>query len=201
MKWLTRISRIFAARKIATGDDLRDIMESRAAYLVQKSISEYTQARANMMFSTLLGEKVFQAAYDQARWRAFPAGMSMVAEVLMGRLIDAGHRDKAALATMLGAAMAQIVARYPVPQGAENTYWADATDAAVANLARAALGEPKSAHAVARPRAKEIFDALPVHEAVRKHDFEMFSNTLAFHLTAIATELSEMDFSALVRER
>ena len=72
--------------KLSSRMELRDFLESRAAYLAQKSISEYTQARANMMFSTLLGEKAFQDAYEKARWFSFPATLSMVAEALAARL-------------------------------------------------------------------------------------------------------------------
>ena len=55
MNWLTFLSRIFLGPKLSSRKELRDFLESRAAYLAQKSISEYTQARANMMFTTPAG--------------------------------------------------------------------------------------------------------------------------------------------------
>ena len=75
MKWLAFLSRIFLGPKLASRQELQGFLESRAAYLAQKSISEYTQARANMMFSTLLSEKAFQNAYERARWFSFSASL------------------------------------------------------------------------------------------------------------------------------
>ena len=92
MKWLAFLSRIFLGPKLSSRQELRGFLESRAAYLAQKSISEYTQARANMMFTTLLAEKGFQDAYERARWFSFSATLSMVAEALAARLPQPGYR-------------------------------------------------------------------------------------------------------------
>ena len=43
----------FAPQQIADAAALQQFIESRSAYLVQKSITEYTQARAGMLFSIL----------------------------------------------------------------------------------------------------------------------------------------------------
>ena len=119
MKWLAFLSRIFLGPKLVTRQELQGFLESRAAYLAQKSIAEYTQARANMMFSTLLGEKIFQDAYERARWFSFPAALSMVAEALAARFRNLDGGDTDAINVMLQSMAADIVSAYPVPAGAE----------------------------------------------------------------------------------
>ena len=100
MSILSAVKRLFAAPQIADREALRHFMESRAAYLVQKSITEYTQARANMLFSTLMREKLFIEGYERARWLSYPAAISMVTEMVEGTLRERtasppGHLDAA----------------------------------------------------------------------------------------------------------
>ena len=92
----TRFKLLFGRKVIAAPQDLQTFLETRSAYYVQKSITEYAQARANMIFSTLLGEKGFQDAYEAARWKAFPAGLAAVAEVLTGSLRERLGTDASA---------------------------------------------------------------------------------------------------------
>jgi hypothetical protein len=189
----TTLRNLLKSSTLQSDEDFKAFLESRAAFLVQKSITEYSQARANMMFSTLLSEKPFQAAYENARWLSFPAGLSMVAELLMGSIRARLNGEANQTAQRLTALARHIVARYPLPPDQEPSFWTKAVDRLEADLLRAALGTPHMAHDIATPRAREIFDSLPFHSQIKQHDFAMFRNTLAFHLTAIATELEETD--------
>jgi hypothetical protein len=191
MNWLTFLSRIFLGPKLSSRQDLRGFLESRAAYLAQKSISEYTQARANMMFSTLLGERIFQDAYEKARWFSFPAALAMVAEALAARLRNLDIGDTDSINVMLQALAEDIVSAYPVPTGESQDFWQMALMDLERDLLRAGLAAPHAIHLIPKARAREIFENLPVHPSVRKHDFDMFRNTLSFHLTEIGAEIEE----------
>ena len=191
MKWLAFLSRIFLGPKLSSRMELRDFLESRAAYLAQKSISEYTQARANMMFSTLLGEKAFQDAYEKARWFSFPASLAMVAEALAAGLRNMDISDTDSINVMLQAMAEDIVSAYPVPAGGSADFWQMALLDLERDLLRADMAAPHAIHLIPKARAREIFENLPVHPSVRKHDFDMFRNTLSFHLTEIGAEIEE----------
>ena len=191
MKWLAFLSRIFLGPKLASLQELQGFLESRAACLAQKSISEYTQARANMMFSTLLGEKTFQEAYERARWFSFPAALSMVAEALAARLRNLDISDTDSINVMLQSMAREIVSAYPVPAGGSADFWQMALHDLERDLLRAGLAAPHAIHVIPKARSREIFENLPVHSSVRKHDFDMFRNTLSFHLTKIGAEIEE----------
>ena len=185
----TRFKLLFGRKVIAAPQDLQTFLETRSAYYVQKSITEYAQARANMIFSTLLGEKGFQDAYEAARWKAFPAGLAAVAEVLTGSLRERLGTDAGAATATVETAARAIVGTYPTPDFAAADFWDVALAALRSNLTRAGMARPRPAHVIAQSRASEIFEALPFHTAIKKHDFEMFRNTLSLHLAEIAAEL------------
>jgi hypothetical protein len=186
MSLLSSLKRVLFAPKVSTRDDLVEFLESRAAFLVQKSITEYAQARANMMFSTLLSEQGFKDAYEAARWAGYPAALSMVAEALAGQL-RANGSEASSVTALTHDVIAKLAAHAPTSVNLET-----AKGTIVADLARAALGPPKIAHEIVKPRAHEIFDALPFHASIREHDYGMFRNTIAFHLTEIMGEMEEM---------
>ena len=191
MNWLTFLSGIFLGPKLLSRKELQGFLESRAAYLAQKSIAEYTQARANMMFSTLLGEKIFQDAYERARWFSFPAALSMVAEALAARLRNLDISDTDSINVMLQSMAREIVSAYPVPAGGRADFWQMALLDLERDLLRAGLAAPHAIHLIPKARSREIFENLPVHPSVRKHDFDMFQNTLSFHLTEIGAEIED----------
>ncbi len=191
MKWLAFLSRVFLGPTLSSRNELRGFLESRAAYLAQKSISEYTQARANMMFTTLLAEKAFQDAYERARWFSFPATLSMVAEALAARLRLMDISDADSINVMLQSLAEDIVSAYPVPEGGSADFWQMVLLDLERDLLRAGLAAPHAIHLIPKARSREIFENLPVHPSVRKHDFGMFQNTLSFHLTEIGAEIED----------
>jgi hypothetical protein len=181
----------FGRKSLRNREDLQQFLESRSAYLVQKSIAEYAQARANMMFSVLLGESEFQQAYETARWQSFPAGLAMVAEIMAGQLRSrlgfSAQEAEVVLETLAGAVIEKMKGHGPLNDAA----WSQARCDVASDLARASLAQPRPAMAIAQNRSRTIFEALPFHQAIRKHDFAMFRNTLAFHLTEVAAEFEE----------
>jgi hypothetical protein len=191
MSFLSSVKSFFAPQKIADREGLRQFIESRAAYLVQKSITEYTQARANMLFSTMMRESVFVEGYERARWLSCPAGLSMVTEMVEGTIREAEGTFPGALDHGLMQLVRDIIAPYPVASGQGEAFWRDASDRIARDLARAALGPPKPVGNIPYLRAREIFDVLPVATQLRKHDFAMFQNTIRFHLTEIKVEFEE----------
>lgn len=181
----------FAPQRISDPAALQQFIESRSAYLVQKSITEYTQARAGMLFSTMMREPIFLAGYEKARWSAYPASISMMTEMVEGTLREQENTPAGSLDAALMAVVHSILAQYPVPSGLGEAFWRDAADRVARDLAQAALGPPKPVQNIPLFRVQEIFDALPVNDYLKQHDFPMFSNTIRFHLTELKVEFEE----------
>jgi hypothetical protein len=188
---IAKIRGIFAPQKIGDLAALQHFMESRAAFLVQKSIMEYIQARSNTLFSTMMREPLFLAGYEKARWQSYPAAISVVAEMVEGHVRNGAGTAPGACDAAILKLIDNIVSRYATPSGLGTAFWAEASARAARDLAQASLGPPKQVQAIANLRAREIFEALPASPQMKQHDFDMFRNTIRFHLTEIAVEFDE----------
>ena len=94
---------------------LADFIDEQSAFLAQKGLYEYSRARAGHYAKVLFGEKTFQVAIEQSRWRAFPLGLALVTELVEGVLNPyAADRDKQLDA--LHKLTLSVFDRYPVPQ-------------------------------------------------------------------------------------
>jgi hypothetical protein len=191
MDILASVKSIFSPRKITDSAALQHFMESRAAFLVQKSITEYTQARTNALFSTIMREPLFLEGYEKARWQSYPAAISMVAEMVEGAIRGRAGTAAGSLDQPILQLVSQILTQYGGPSGLGDLHWSEATARVSRDLAQAALGPPKEVQAIPFQRVREIFDALPASPQMKKHDFDMFRNTIRFHLTEIAVEFDE----------
>lgn len=200
MSLISAIRKFFAPQQIDSPDSLRRFMESRAAYLVQKSITEYTQARAGVLYSTLMREPIYIEGYARARWHSYPAAISMMAEMISGALRQADVEPGAQFDAALQQAIAVILAQYPEPSGLGEAFWQAALAQAARDLAKAALAAPKPVLKIPNARVREIFDVLPVNDQLKQHDYSMFSNTVRFHLTSLRAEFDEKaNMPALLR--
>ncbi len=85
----------------------------------------------------------------------------------------------------------EIVSAYPVPAEGSADFWQIALLDLERDLLKAGLAAPHAIHVIPKARSREIFENLPVHPSVRKHDYDMFRNTLSFHLTEIGAEIEE----------
>lgn len=198
MNLWSAVKGLFVSEPVATRDRLKEFLASRAAYLVQKSIMEYAQARANMMFSTLLSERAFLDAYERARWASYPAAYSMLTEMAEGLIRPHAKQPLPEFHAAFVELARGVFAEYPLPPGQGPNFWQAAIEALDHDLGAAGLGPPKPVHAIPDARAREIFDHLPVHEILRQHDFTMFRNTLRFHMAEIGTEFCQRaDMKAL----
>jgi len=201
MSFFSAMKDLFRPQQLASRAQLKDFLESRAAYLVQKSMMEYCQARANMLFSSLMGEAEFRAAYERARWHAYPYGYAMVTEMAEGMLRPpCAERTFELHAGLLGIAR-EVFGGFPLPPQAEAGFWQIALETLDHELGQAGIGPVKPWREIPERHARQIFAVLPIHDRVKSQDFSMFQNNLRFHLTEIGAEFEERaDIQKLVRD-
>src|SRR6478609_6157601 len=94
---------------------LADFIDRNAAFVSQKGIYEYSRARAGHYAKVLFGEPEFIEAVDRARWRAYPIGLAMVAEVVEGALRPHTGNDHLRQLAGLRELVLSVFDRYPVP--------------------------------------------------------------------------------------
>lgn len=182
---------VFRRRPIRDTQELADFIDGNAAFLVQKAIYEYSRARAGHYSKVLFKEPEFHRAVEQSRWRAFPLGLAMVAEVADSVLrphFGAGQRSEF---DALVAIVLSVFDRYPIPEAVGEQAWRALRGELELRLQRIGLHPPKRAMDIPEPFATLYFDLMPIHEKLRGRDFETTHNYLKVTLCNIHDELTK----------
>ncbi len=178
---------------------LGDFIDRQSAFLAQKGIYEYARARAGHYAKVLFGEKGFQTAVEEARWRAFPLALAMVTELAEG-VLNPKVSDRRKLLEALQALTLSIFDRYPMPQVLGERAWSEQRRELVRRLELIGMHPPKRAIDIAIPWAETYFDMMPIHEKLRGSDYPAIRSYLRVTLCNIHDELiKRMDAPALLQ--
>jgi hypothetical protein len=179
---------------------LVDFLDSRAAFFAQKSIYDYARGRSGPYFPMMLKEKAFITALDEARWRNYPYGVTMVAEMVHGVLLPVVG-EPVALAFALRALSLRAFDRYPVPAMLGADFWRKEREALAARVDAIALHPVKLVKDIPLPFADVFFRNMPIHERLRGQDFELIRNHLRVNLLSMYREFVERaDLSMLAAD-
>jgi hypothetical protein len=170
---------------------LADFIDENSAFLVQKAIYEYSRARAGHYSKVLFREPEFHRAVEQSRWRAFPLGLAMVAEVVDGVVRSQPGVDRRREFEALVAIVLSVFDRYPVPEALGSAVWSELRVELERRLRLIDMHAPKRAMDIPKPFARLYFDLMPIHEKLRGRDFPTTHNYLMVTLCNIHDELSK----------
>lgn len=185
---------------IADRAALIEFLDTRAAFLSQKSIFDYARGRAGPFFAKIVKEQTFMDGVEVARWKSYPYGLSMVAEMLHGVLMPLVG-EAVPLARVLRDAALDAFDRYPVPAALGPEFWADARKELTARVDAVALHPPKLVKDIPIPFAQVFFDNMPIHERLRARDFELIRSQLRVNLISMQRDfLKYADLNALAAD-
>jgi hypothetical protein len=170
--------------------ELADFIDQNAAFVVQRGIYEYCRARAGHYAKVLLVEPVFLAAAEESRWRAYPLGLAMVAELAEGILRKEFRDNRRPALDRLIVLVLAVFDRYPVPPQIGATGWRALRQELAHRLDLIGTHAPKWAKDVAEPYVQPYFDGMPIHEKLRAADYPAIRNYLRVSLINIHDELS-----------
>ena len=179
-----------AAAPIRDAQALADFIDQHAAFLMQKGIYEYSRARAGHYAKVLFRESGFQTAVEQSRWRAYPLGLAMVAELVEGVLRPYGaerHRQLDALISVV----LSVFDRYPVPAALGEQAWREARAELARRLQFIGLHAPKRAFDICEPWTDTYFNLMPIHKKLRGPDYPTIRNYLRVTLCNIHDEFTK----------
>ena len=169
---------------------LADFIDRNAAFVVQKGIYEYSRARAGHYAKVLFREPEFQAAADEARWRAYPLGLALVAELVEGILRPAAQEERQAQADALNALVISVFDRYPAPASIGESAWTEQRAELTRKLNLIGLHPVKPAMDIPEQFAESYFDMMPIHEKLRGRDFPTIRNYLRVTMVNIHSEFT-----------
>jgi len=178
-------------KEVADYASLLDCLDSRSAFVSQKCVYEYCRARAGLNWEPLMKDPTFIAAYDSSRWDAYAAALADFVILLEGRLRPPDPRLHARLVDRLLVAAAEVLARHRVeahrPQG-----WGEEIAALRDRLNQAQLGPPRPAEEIAKTGGKRIYQTLPLHADMTKHDRVLVTNAVRFNFSRMAADLDQV---------
>ncbi len=188
--WVLGIPAYFRGTpRIDSRERLIEYLDTRAAFLIQKNIFDYARARAGPYFSAIIKEDAFKHAVEVSRWTNFPVGLAALAEIVRGVLFEAGERK--ALNDAISSATLAIFDKYPAPQVLDGETWKQARETLLLRLKQIDMHPPKFAKDVILPYAQQIYDSQPIHEELRKRDFEMIQAQLRINLVTMHDEFEK----------
>jgi hypothetical protein len=181
---------------------LADFIDANAAFVTQKGIYEYARARAGHYAKVLFSEKSFQDAAEQSRWRAFPLGLGMVAEIADNVLHQGRDVERQRGLQKLREIVLDVFDRYPPPAALDPQVWRDARIELVQRLDQLTLHPPKRAIDIPAMYVQQYFDAMPIHEKLKQSDYPTTHNYLKVVLCNVHEDLLQrIDLPALEREQ
>jgi hypothetical protein len=179
--------------------DLADFIDRNAAFLVQKGIYEYARARAGHYSKVLFAESGFQAAVELSRWRAYPLGLVMVAEMVESILRPHVENRRAAVDALMSLTL-WVFDHYPVPKSLGEATWAELRSELARRLDQMGIHAIKPAKDIPMPLAETYFKLMPIHEKLRAAELPTITSYLRVTLCNIHEEFSKRaDAAALAR--
>ena len=198
--WVLGIPAYFGRKPpIDTREKLIDFLDTRAAFLIQKNIFDYARARSGPYFSQIIKEQAFKDSVEVSRWTGYPTGLAALAEIVRGVLFNDAER-KTLNAAVSSAALAAFD-KYPVPAALGDETWKKARQTLIERLALIDMHPPKFVKDVILPYAQVLYDSQPIHEELRKRDFEMIQAQLRINLVTMHDEFEKrMNKAALLSD-
>jgi hypothetical protein len=169
--------------------DLVEFVDTRAAFLVQKSLFDFAHACSGMAFARLMQEPDFVAAMDRSRWRAYPLGLSIISEAVHGAMRPAATGPMP-LAEALREIAFEVFDRYPVPGMLDAGTWANEREELGRRVLGIALHPPKAVKDIPFAVSEQLYNNLPIHAKIRGDDREIVINHLRTNLIRIYEDFS-----------
>jgi len=170
---------------------LGEFIDQHAAFVAQKGIYEYARARAGHYAKVLFREQAFLDAVENARWRAYPLGLLMVAELVEGILRPHTGDDRLRQFEALRDLVVSVFDRYPVPAQLGEQAWGELREEVERRLQLISLHPPKRAMDIPEPFAQTYWELMPIHEKMRSQDFLTTRNYLRVTMCNIHDEFSK----------
>ncbi len=188
-------------RKLGTPAELADFIDANAAFLMQKGLYEYSRARAGHYAKVLMVDPGFLAAVEESRWRAYPLGLALIAEMVEGVLRPYAKDNAREMLDILRGIVLSVFDRYQVPPPLGPEAWHSARAELAQRLDRIATHPPKRVMDIPVPLAETYWSYMPVHEKLRTRDLPTTTSYLRVSMCNIHDELMDrMDPAAMAEK-
>jgi hypothetical protein len=179
--------------------ELAEFIDEQASALVQEGILQNVRARAGDQADRILNEEAFARLAETARWRTYPLGLAMVAEMIDGLLRP--HADaQRALADETIDLVLGVFDRHPVPGAIGKNAWLDARSDLAMRLDAISTQSPRNVADIPAPYIKRYLAEMPSHTSMTHSEAGAALDALKRQLTKERQELeTRMDAAAMAK--
>ena len=126
-----------------------------------------------------------------SRWRAYPLGLDMVGEVVVGVLVPHAEQGRQTISSAVSALVLSVFDRYPVPSPIGEEAWRQMRRALAERLDLISLHSVKRVMDIPELLAENYFALMPIHKKLRGQDFPTLKNYLKMTLCNVHDELTQ----------
>ena len=186
--------------KISGCAGLEEFVDRHASFLAQKCIVEFCRVRAGIFWQKLFDEKEFRDKLTESCWLSYAPAAAMVLEMVDANLRQAAGLSQRALPAALEQTGAAVFARYPVPAGAPADFHAEQSLILGGRMREIEHAPARPVSEMAAPMARLIYDNLPIHKQIVRHDYDYIFSFLRMNLLRAHEDFLEAaDLDALAR--
>jgi len=153
--------------RIATLAVLADFLAREASLIAQKTIVDYCHMKTRLPLNELTREKAFTDAFEESRQAGYAAVLSDLVAVVESHLRAAAGARSGRLPAALAALYVDALGRFAGAAAAGL-----GADEVRRRLAQLQIAAPKTSADIALTSGNILFDTLPLHPRLRKHDRE-----------------------------
>ncbi|GAB5387338.1 MAG: hypothetical protein Alpg2KO_03060 [Alphaproteobacteria bacterium] len=185
---------------VTTADELEMFIARQSAFISQKCTVEYCRARAGLNWDKLFKEQTFIEAMEICRWEALGAITVDMVDVVWDRLRPHVTADLMEdVSTGLCRIGQSVLYHHKVPEWRQER-WQPEADQIEQNMKSASIRVARTVPETTARSARLVFEHLPIHPELRKHDTELITNNIAFNAIRAAEDLDlSADWPNLVR--
>jgi len=165
--------------------ELADFVDQQSAYLVQRYIYDYANARSGPYSQSLLRRPDFRENIEHSRWSAYPLGLAMVGEMVEGVLRPHAGENRRDLLDPLIALVLDVFDRYDVPPQLGPEIWREARIELAHKLDQIGTHPPKRVIDIPQVYAERYFNMMPFDKALLTNDVPTTLNYLRLNLNNI----------------
>jgi hypothetical protein len=183
---------------IDSPDALARFIDKRASFIAQTSLYGYLQTRAGMRYPELFDDDPFVESINIAKWHLWLDCLSDLVVYTGSRLAQQAPRELPRLASMMVAAVDQVLAQTgtPVEAGGEFAAHAARVRNRVARTDWLAVGQDEAAFTES---PAGLVRWAPVKDELKELDEEIVRNSVRFRWQAVRAEFAEhLDAQALL---
>jgi hypothetical protein len=175
--------------KIREVADLADFIEAQSAYLVQRYIYDYTNARVGPYSKSLWAQPEFAEAVERARWRAFPLGLAMIGEMVEGVLQPHFGDQRGVSLESVSRLVLEVFDRHQVPAALGADVWRACREELARRLDQIGMHPPKTVADIPEPYVERYFGLMPFDKSLLSKDEPTTRAYLRLNLINIRDEL------------